>query len=266
MTDIRIKVLLEMDDMQTAAEVEAEVWGWDSTLASPTNVLRVSALKGGLVLGAYDANRMIGMAWAFPARFDGKFGLWSHVAGVLQSHQGKGIGLALKHAQRIWALNNGYDEIRWSYDPLQAGNANFNFRRLGCTVRKFYPNLYGIYDDAVNPGLPTDRFEAIWPLESLVIDGLLRGEPIAEPDMPEITLLEYADGQFRRGGVGAKPTARVEIPSNYYTLGRSNPDLARAWQTALRETITDAFGRGMEVTAFLRQDGRCWYVLSRRPR
>ena len=262
-TSITYRVLTENADLEAASHLEAVVWGWDVQFASPTNVMRVTALKGGLVLCAYDGETMIGMSWAFPARCEGKWLLWSHVAGVLPAYRRLGIGAGIKWAQRVWAMDNGYDQIRWTFDPLQAGNANFNLRILGATTYKIMENVYGVYDDALNPGLPTDRFETVWKLNDSRVERLSRGETPPESPMPDATLLEYSASVLHTGSVLESDLLRAEIPANFSQLGRENSALARDWQTALRLSLTEAFANGYAVTDFIRADGRCWYVLSR---
>lgn len=261
---ITYRVLTDNADLQAASHLESLIWGWDVQYASPTNVMRVTALKGGLVLCAFHGEAMVGMSWAFPARCDGQWVLWSHVAGVLPHYRRLGVGAGIKWAQREWALENGYEEIRWTFDPMQAGNANFNLRVLGAISYKITENMYGIYDDALNPGLPTDRFETVWILDDHKVLSLAFGDPAPRPEMPEVTLLQYANGELHRKTASPRPSARVEIPSNFTQLGRDDSLLARTWQTMLRETLTDAFTRGFAVTDFIRADGRCWYVLTRR--
>jgi len=262
---ITYRILTENPDLEAASALETVIWGWEAQFSSPTNVMRVTALKGGLTLCAYDGDAMIGMSWAFPVRTEGKWVLWSHVAGVIPDYRGRGIGAGIKVAQRDWALTNDYDQIRWTFDPMQAGNANFNLRVLGATAYKISENMYGIYDDALNPGLPTDRFEAVWTLNDPRVARIAAGEIPPVADMPTVTLLEYADdGLKRRTLIGVSP-ARLEIPAQFLRLGRENPHLARAWQTALRETLTEAFGAGFAVVDFIRDGGRYWYVLTEKP-
>jgi predicted GNAT superfamily acetyltransferase len=261
-TQITYRAVTDNAELADASHLEAVIWAWDVQFASPTNVMRVTALKGGLVLCAFHGEQMVGMSWALPARCDGHWVLWSHVAGVLPVYRRLGIGAGIKWAQREWALDNGYDQIRWTFDPLQAGNANFNIRLLGATASKIMENMYGVYDDALNPGLPTDRFETVWRLDDPRVERLANGEALPPAEQLSMTLLDYADGHLRVGVAGAKATARAEIPSNFTDLGRSDPVLAREWQTALRETLSDAFRRGFAVTDFVRTEGRCFYVLT----
>jgi predicted GNAT superfamily acetyltransferase len=124
-------------------------------------------------------------------------------------------------------------------------------------------NVYGVYDDALNPGLPTDRFETVWKLSDARVERLANGEVIQALQMPEYTLLEFAGGRLQTISAPDAATLRAEIPTNFSQLGRENPALAREWQTALRLSLADAFARGYAVRDFIRDDGRCWYVLSR---
>src|SRR5205823_2553549 len=69
--------------------------------------------------------------------------------------------------QRAWAKDQGLDLVAWSFDPLQAGNANFNLNRLGATSRTYEVNYFGDRTDALNTGLDTDRLLVEWPVEEL---------------------------------------------------------------------------------------------------
>ncbi|MBK9122387.1 MAG: GNAT family N-acetyltransferase [Chloroflexi bacterium] len=258
------RILTENADLEQASHLEAVIWGWDVQFASPTNVMRVSALKGGLVLCAYDRGAMIGMSWAFPAFTDGQWVLWSHVAGVLPNYRGQGIGAGIKWAQRKWALEHGYREIRWTFDPMQAGNANFNLRVLGVSINKYLVNMYGTYDDALNPGLPTDRFEARWELASERVGQAEQGRLPVVDTLPDTMLVRAEGDGIVTRMTSSQPSACVEIPASFSTLGRENRGLAERWQAALRTQLTDAFERGFVIENFVRRDGRCWYVLKRR--
>ena len=51
----------------------------------------------------------------------------------------------------------GYDLIEWTFDPLQAMNAHFNFAKLGGVVEEYAPNFYGESTSTLHRGTPTDR-------------------------------------------------------------------------------------------------------------
>jgi len=90
------------------------------------------------------------------------------------------VGVRLKLAQREEALARGVDLITWTFDPLQARNAQLNLRRLGARATEFLENLYGITSSALHYGLPTDRLLVRWELRSpRVEERLVGGEPPA---------------------------------------------------------------------------------------
>jgi len=119
---------------------------------------------GGLVLGAYEGDRLVGFLSSIPGVRD-KLSYWhSHMLAVAQVCRNKGVGAQLKLAQREHARQRGVQLIEWTFDPLEARNAYFNFEKLGVIVRRYYPNLYG-QATGHQGGLPTDRIVAEWWLD-----------------------------------------------------------------------------------------------------
>ena len=102
---------------------------------------------------------MVGVLFGFTA-VDGKKPYhYSHITGVARQYQSSGVGFKLKLAQRKHVIGTGQDLVKWTYDPLQAGNAYFNIRKLGTICRTYKRNFYGVLDDSLNRGRLTDRFE-----------------------------------------------------------------------------------------------------------
>ena len=58
----------------------------------------------------------------------------------------------------------GIDLIEWTFDPMQALNAQLNFTRLGVVVDEYEENIYGESSSPLHRGTPTDRFVAEWKL------------------------------------------------------------------------------------------------------
>jgi predicted GNAT superfamily acetyltransferase len=267
---IEYRVLNEVDDLARVGELETIIWGHAPQLTAPFVIMRITARYGGVALGAFDRGEMIGASWAFPARRPEGLVLWSHLTGVLPPYQGRGIGFALKQQQRTWALANGYDAVHWSFDPFQPGNANFNLRRLGVTVRELHHNLYGEIRDKLNPGVPTDRFEAVWRLDDERARRLATGHPpapIVDAGAAAFALCAGPDGLYPQAQRVEGELCRVEIPPDYAGLLREHPAAARAWRAELRRVVDDCLGRGFVVVDFARAAAetrrRCWYVLRR---
>lgn len=263
---VEYRLLDSISDLGQVVDLEIAVWGLDPRDAVPLNILHALVCNGAAVVGAYDSSRLVGMAFAFPVRRGKKWMLWSHMTGVHPDYQGHGIGFELKQRQRLWALEQGYDAIGWTFDPLQRGNANFNLHQLGAVTNIYHINFYGEMSDTINQGLPSDRVEVIWKLRDARVKALAGQNPslsvqVSPPDESAFAL---------RSGQGAQPVSRefsdstryIEIPYDLVKLKRLDSGLARAWRLALRDTLMSAFQRGYVAADFLVHDNRCWYVLS----
>lgn len=257
------RVLETISELGAAVEVEIAVWGLNPRDAVPLNLLRAVTHTGGVALGAYDGDVMVGMAFAFPARHHGKFILWSHMTGVLPQYQARDIGFTLKQKQREWALANGYDEIGWTFDPLKRGNANFNLHRLGVTANVYHVDFYGQMEDAINVGTPSDRLEVIWRLNDARVSALAKDETVATnfPSLsPENTILSAVDTRPILNLNFETPLVFAEIPS---AVDKLSADAQQAWRLALRETLQTAFKCGYTAVDFIRANEKHLYVLKR---
>jgi len=265
---IDIRVLHDPQDLEVAVDTELAVWGMEMRFAVPSNLMHAISMGGGVVLGAYDGERMVGMSLALPARREDRWRLWSHMTGVIPGYQGQRIGFRLKQTQRSWALDNGYEEMGWTFDPLQRGNANFNMNRLGTTANRFHVNLYGAMTDSINQGMDSDRLEAAWELRDARVAALAAGEtpPPLAPTCPDGAFLVRSDNT---GDLIANPSASgaclfVEIPYHLEQVKQESIETARRWQLAVRDALQSAFGRGYQIVDFVSQPPRCWYVLGQR--
>ncbi|MFN8452600.1 MAG: GNAT family N-acetyltransferase [Anaerolineae bacterium] len=236
------------------------MWGLNPRNAVPAAILHVVALNGGLVLGAYDGARLIGMAICMTVkRGDGVF-LWSHMTGVRPQYQRQGIGLELKRFQRRWALDNGYTSIGWTFDPLQRGNAWFNLHLLGAeaalTTTEYHVNFYGDMDDDINRGMPSDRIEVRWWLDQ---------SSLHDTGGREILLVRADERGYplvsESGWDADAYTAAV--PADLETLRKNDRAAVLAWRMALREVLLPAFENGYRATDFTRNRGLYVYHLKR---
>ena len=255
------KILTQWEEYQQVVDLEVAVWGMDDAKeAVPANMLHATVENGAVLVGAYDAERLIGFAYGFPARENGDWWLWSHMAGVHPDYQGQGIGYALKQQQREWALAHGYTLMGWTFDPMQRGNAHFNLHQLGAFSYKYKTNVYGTMQDGINAGMQSDRVVAWWDLTA------------ESPQKPHLTA--YPDDLFllRQAGESAlittpmmndAPYYFVEIPYDLRHLKQTNIDLALTWQLALGEILKAAFSAGYTMVDFVRQQPHCWYILEK---
>lgn len=272
---MRIRQLTTIDECRAVAALERAVWGYtDAEDVVPPPVLVVSVKRGAILLGACDEPGTIqGVVFSLPALKQGRPTQWSHLLAVAPAHRGSGLGLRLKLAQRLRALEMGIALIEWTYDPLQAGNAHLNFARLGVVVEEYEENIYGTPSSPLHGGTPTDRFVAAWRLGEPHVERRVssRGPLMRDRGVSDAPIVNAAvDGRRWRqpGAANLEVDARrilVEIPANFSEIQSDDPRLALAWRLSTREIFQAYFHRGYRaVDFFVAPDaGRGHYLLTR---
>ena len=234
-----IRPFEHFEDFEQAEQLQNVTWSAVETV--PSNMLIAMTHHGAIALGAFDADgRMVGFAFSFlsPTHVAGaRQGLshHSHMAAVLPELRGQGIGLQLKHAQAKAVRAQGYNLMTWTYDPLEAKNANLNITKLGCICRTYIPNCYGEMRDGLNAGLPSDRFEVEWWLD---------------------------EGRGERRGTNDE-RRRIEIPADFQAMKKTNMSAAKAIRLKTREQFVQAFADGFGVTGFEMGLEHSWYLLTK---
>jgi predicted GNAT superfamily acetyltransferase len=252
---IAYRDLTTLEDFACVVELEREIWGPGYDEVVPVPILAVTVMRGGILIGAFEDDRMVGFVYSLPGIKHGRPTQWSHMAGVLNTHRGSGVGYRLKALQRERAIAMGLDLVEWTYDPLQALNAHLNFAKLGVVVEEYEVNVYGASSSPLHKGNPTDRFVAEWFVRDARVDERLRG---AGPLAPVLTV-EPA-GRTREAGEWLAPASvdlaldakriSVEIPIGFSQMLTSAPDLALEWRMTTRELFTTYFARGYQAVEF----------------
>lgn len=266
--EIVIRKLTAMPDLTATAELQKAVWGMHDIEAASPHTLKAIVHSGGAVFGAEAEGQLVGFCFGMAAWRARELWLWSHMAAVLPALQGRGIGFRLKQAQREWALAQGYRRMAWTFDPMQSGNANFNFNLLGVSARRYSVNHYGNMQDGINAGLASDRLEAQWQLDSPRVGALARGEsPPAASGAQALSMLLAVDqdGNLRREEPAAFEEARygIEIPVDFAALKAANIGRAQDWQLQMRAAMTALLEAGYVASGFQRAGEKAWYILSR---
>src|SRR6201991_4815025 len=109
MSPIIYRDLTTLEDFAGVVQLEREIWGPAYDDVVPVPILAVSVHSGGILIGAFDDDRMIGFVYSLPGIKDGKATQWSHMAGILPEYQSRGLGFQLKLLQRERALKAGQD-------------------------------------------------------------------------------------------------------------------------------------------------------------
>src|SRR5262249_23305412 len=134
---VSFRDLSTLDDFAKVVELERTIWGPGYDEVVPVPILAVTPLRGGILIGAFDGDRMVGFVYSLAGIKHGRPTQWSHMLGVLDEYRNDGLGHKLKLLQRDRALEMGLDLIEWTYDPMQAMNAHLNFAKLGVVVEEY---------------------------------------------------------------------------------------------------------------------------------
>jgi predicted GNAT superfamily acetyltransferase len=255
---VEVRLLSRPEECACCEAVYREVFGLTANDGSINARLLVSlARNSGMVVGAYAGGELVGFTLSFLARdrTSGRLYQYSQTAAVRPAWQGRGIGRAMKFAQRAAALADGIDLLRWTFDPLRPANAHFNLDVLGGVVTGLARDLYGAGAAPNDRGEPTDRFVVNWELESPVVEAraaLSESEHL--PSRPEP--MAVPPGQLRPGDLQHAGTAAfLCIPSDWRQFRRSSPSSAgrlRDQIIALAEQLIDG---GLVAVSCTRLDG-----------
>jgi GNAT superfamily N-acetyltransferase len=145
--------------------VQRAAWDSDDIDIVPLHIMLTIARNGGVVLGAFAQDRLVGFVLGFlgtsnrygaeaPATV--KLKHCSHQLGVLPEWQSRGVGYALKVAQREAVLNQGVRLITWTYDPLESKNARLNIAKLGAVCNTYIRDYGGCATILIGASRPID--------------------------------------------------------------------------------------------------------------
>lgn len=259
---VGVRTVDDVAGIRAVADFLADVWHLPHTNPPyPSEVLHSLVHAGGAVHAAHATGprgeRLAGAAVAVfgpPANR----GAYSFVAAATASD--RGVGFALKQAQRVWALERGARTMRWTFDPLVRRNARFNLVKLGAVGAEYLVDLYGPMNDGVNDGDESDRLTAAWDLRAGTT-------PTAEQETADEAARARAT-EVRRAPDGGPLAVREDrrlwcrIPEDIVALRAADPALGLRWRHAVREVFTDAYAEGLHATSMSR-DG--WYLLTPDP-
>ncbi|MDP3717826.1 MAG: hypothetical protein Q8T13_08710 [Acidobacteriota bacterium] len=274
-TDIRIRHLTTIDEFRQVVALEQAIWGYTDLgdiVTVPVFIFTVK--RGATLIGAFDRDHMVGFAYAVVGMKDGRPMMWSHMAGVLPEYRG-GLGFQLKLEQRARALAQGYELIEWTFDPMQAMNAHFNFAKLGGVVEEYAENFYGESTSALHRGTPTDRLIVSWRIGEPHVARRLEQTPglravSHEVGMaPVVNVTALDDGWREVKSIDLTVAERrlwIEIPTGFTQMQQQAPERALQWRLHVRQMFQEYFARGYRAVDFVlqREAGFGRYLLARK--
>ncbi|MGO2633671.1 MAG: GNAT family N-acetyltransferase [Galactobacter sp.] len=175
---LRVEPVSSFDQFVAADELYSRVFGYNARhLGLNANLLGAMVRNGGSAVGVYDGPQLVAFAYGFTGTSaTGRIFHYSQAAVVDPAYQGQGLGRRIKTAQAKVAKSWGHQSMRWTFDPLLARNAHFNFSSLRADGLHYIHDYYG------RPG--TDRILVEWDLSGAP-DPYERLRALPAPDLDE---------------------------------------------------------------------------------
>jgi predicted GNAT superfamily acetyltransferase len=298
-----LRILESPDEISEVENLQRVVWPGSEADIVPAHLLLAAGHNGGVVIGAYEeerddaetdgaaplASRLVGAVFGFPGFYNTADGQrikhCSHILAVHPDYRNQGIGFSLKRAQWQLVRQQGVDLITWTYDPLLSRNAHLNISRLGAVCSTYLREYYGVMRDGLNAGLPSDRFQVDWWVNTHRVNRRLSrgarapldlahyfaaGTEIINPTVmdedgfPLPADEQHSDMDAEMLGP-AVPLLLAEIPADFPSLKANRRDLAVKWRQHTRLLFENLFARGYLVTDFVYLPGphpRSFYILT----
>jgi predicted GNAT superfamily acetyltransferase len=271
-----IRDLHTIDEFRQIVDLERAIWGYSDAADLVTVPVFIFTMKRGAILvAAVDETRMVGFAYSVVGMRNGHPMQWSHMTGVLPEYRG-GLGYRLKLEQRKRALDQGYDLIEWTFDPMQAMNAHFNLFKLGAIVEEYAENFYGESTSALHRGTPTDRIIAHWRIRNphvlrrveATTDVRVRSHEAAEAPVANVSRVvgSWREPESMTLDLEA-PRVQIEIPTGFTEMQRQTHELALRWRLQVRELFQTYLSRGYRAVDFALDRGQGFgrYLLAKHP-
>jgi predicted GNAT superfamily acetyltransferase len=309
-----LRILDKPQEMADVEELQRQIWPSNDAEVVPGHMLLAASHNGGLVIGAYQTIKpiktapaerslqdgddlvlpldslLVGFVFGFPGLYETPDGPrlkhHSHMLGVLATARDLGLGFALKRAQWQMVRHQGIDRITWTYDPLLSRNAHLNIARLGAVCNTYLRDVYGEMRDQLNAGLPSDRFQVDWWVNTQRVSRRLSKRPrpqldlahflaagtiIINPSQLSTNGLPMPGNRLLAGDLvqlsdsEIAPLLLLEIPADFQALRKADINLAGEWRLQTRSLFEELFACSFLVSDFIHLPGsypRSFYVLS----
>jgi chorismate synthase len=261
--DLVLREIEGANEIKAVEDLQKEVWGLPDLDVVPTTQLVAAKAAGGVLIGAFDGENLIGFVYGFVGYEEGRMTHHSHMLAVKPPYRDLSLGYRLKCAQRDFVLAQGITEMTWTFDPLQSLNAYFNFSRLGVVSDRYLVDFYGTDAASFLHQNGTDRLWVTW---------LLASQPVTQ--RPESSATNAIKSLVESGNNNA-PRLRdldlehsgddvsIDIPADIRSIESQDPKTAAAWRSTTRAAFNQAFSVGYVAIAFVRRDRTGKYILRR---
>ncbi len=259
--NLKIKPISSLYDLKKTHDIQRNTWGYRDEMIFPYTIMTSTRHSGGVLLGAYIDDNLVGFLYGYLGMGGGSLYLFSQRMGILPEYQGLGIGTALKLAQREQMLRQGIDLVVWTYEPLAGISARLNIEKLGGIVRTYVRDIYGKVENPLQAGLSMDRVLVEWHLMSERVRSRI-GNHVEKPSLkkwleeekfPVINPIKWQDDL----PVPLPPlldmdegTVLLQIPPNLQDLKKKDLSVAQKWRSVTRKVFETYLSNGYVVTGF----------------
>lgn len=268
-----------LSDYEACTDIQREVWGCGDIDIVPVTILVASDRHGGFSLGAFNTlGEMIGFCYSILGCSRDEVFQHSHMLAVRAAYRNFDVGYRLKLAQRKETLRRKLNTITWTFDPMQPMNAYFNLAKLGAWSCNYIENFYGQTTSELHRGLPTDRLEARWDLNSPRVEERIESGPPnhdLRKQLKQISVINHLEDLSPGLSKSSPPNLGLntdpllfEVPHNLPEIKTRDMGAALEWQGKMRQVFRNYFKKGYAVMDFwvVEDEGRqrAFYYLEKR--
>lgn len=256
---IELRELTTIVELKEVQAIERQVWGMNNI---PIHQTLTAVKNGGMMIGAYMEGKLVGFSYGFPGFKEGGVYLCSHMLGIDKEYRSQGIGEMLKRKQRDIAIAKGYDCIKWTFDPLETRNAYLNLTKLHGICYMYVENCYGDMQDGLNQGLPSDRFEVHWYLNSPHVTERKR---VYTGNLTPLNTIMFDDRGLPAFKVGNVDNFFAEayslaVPKDFQRLKKESPERAIDWRIKTRKEFVRMFQKDYAAVSLEVADTHAKYI------
>lgn len=264
---VMIKELTTIEQIEEARKLELEIWAVGSI---PVHQTIATIRNGGIVLGAYLNDEIIGFNYSCPGYMGEQVYLYSHMIGVKRNYREQGVGELLKNYLKDIAIDRGYRTCRWTFDPLEARSGFLNFSKLRSYSDTYIENCYGEMEDPFNRALPTDRLCVEWQLvdndylrwDAKVEELLDEAKPVVNWQLNTAGLPTLDSEQsFSKDEALIHDAYTLAIPTNFQKIKVESVALAEDWRYKTRHILQAMFDQGYKIIYLQKKDDEISHYL-----
>jgi predicted GNAT superfamily acetyltransferase len=235
---IEVKEINSFEQFELISDLQSKIWSLSDRDIVSTITLKAMTMTYppmGLVLGAFDANRLVGFVVCLPTREPGT--LYGLIMGVLPEYQNSDIGNHMGIKILDWCRKKNISKICWTFEPLESAHGHLYLNKWGAVVVRYQQNYYQLRGD-FNKQLPMDRF---------IVDCNILSKRVIDRISQKIESIQLKEALMKfpvadKNNFPDEKSVLVRIPANYQKLKNENIDEAHQYRLTTRSIFEEYIG------------------------